>query len=84
MSVTKLKTGKSIEDSILFDDELKKYFSAIGEDRKYITPRDENNSFNVIVKNKYYGALKTFDEAKERRDFIVSKLNFERSLVLSS
>jgi len=84
MSVTKLKTGKSIEESIFFDGELNKYRAANHEDRKYISPRDENNSFNIIIKNKYYGAYKTFDEAKEKKYQTVSMIDFENSLVLSS
>lgn len=84
MSVAKLKTGKSIEESIFFDGELKKYRAASHADRKYISPRDENNSFNIIISNKYHGAFKTFDEAKEKKNYIISLRNFENSLVLSS
>ena len=68
MSVTKLKTGKSIDESIFFDEELNKYYKATREERKYIIPRHENNSFNIVIGRKYYGSTKTFDEAQILRD----------------
>ena len=75
MSATKLKTGKSIDESIFFDEELEKYWKATKEQRKYIIPKHENNTFNIIVTRKYCGSRKTFDGAQIRRDESVSLIN---------